>query len=106
MSDIDAVFPDRRNGYALGRDAGGGTHGVAAVQLLALLVLATAGAAHPRVLVGVYIPLIVLAGLGAFFLMDNLSSARNEKGAMRDAIRDKHTWVVSFLYIGTFGSFI
>ena len=36
-----------------------------AVQLVGLLVLATVGADHPRALVAIYIPLIVLAALGA-----------------------------------------
>ena len=31
---------------------------------------------------------------------------RNEKRALRSARRDPHTWVIAFLYIGTFGSFI
>ena len=38
--------------------------------------------------------------------MDNLTPARNEKRAMRDVARDPHTWIMSLLYIGTFGSFI
>ena len=101
------LLPARsEKGWALGLNAGGGNLGVAAVQLLGLLVLATAGAAHPRVLIGIYIPLIVVAALGAYLFMDNLTSAKNDKRAMRDATRDSHTWIISFLYIGTFGSFI
>jgi NNP family nitrate/nitrite transporter-like MFS transporter len=38
--------------------------------------------------------------------MDNIAHVRNEKRAMRAACRDAHTWVISLLYIGTFGSFI
>jgi NNP family nitrate/nitrite transporter-like MFS transporter len=38
--------------------------------------------------------------------MDNLTQATNEKRAMRDVARDPHSWIISFLYIGTFGSFI
>jgi NNP family nitrate/nitrite transporter-like MFS transporter len=38
--------------------------------------------------------------------MDNLTAATNEKRAMRDVCREAHTWIMSFLYIGTFGSFI
>lgn len=38
--------------------------------------------------------------------MDNLTVLRNERRAMRDAVADHHTWVMSALYIGTFGSFI
>jgi NNP family nitrate/nitrite transporter-like MFS transporter len=69
-------------------------------------VLATAGAGRPGLVAGVYIPLIVLAALGSALFMDNLSQARNEKRGMRDATRDPHTWIMSLLYIGTFGSFI
>ncbi|MFG1607561.1 nitrate/nitrite transporter [Actinoplanes sp. NPDC049265] len=106
MANINAFFPDRLKGWALGINAGGGNLGVAAVQLVGLLVLATAGAGRPGLVAGIYIPLIVLAALGSALFMDNLSQARNEKRGMRDATRDPHTWIMSLLYIGTFGSFI
>jgi NNP family nitrate/nitrite transporter-like MFS transporter len=76
------------------------------VQLAGLAVLATAGARHPRVLLAVYVPLIVLAALLCARYMDNLPALRNDRGAMREVARDPHTWVMSLLYIGTFGSFI
>jgi NNP family nitrate/nitrite transporter-like MFS transporter len=106
MANINTFYPDRLKGWALGINAGGGNIGVAAVQLVGLLVLATAGAGHPRLVAGVYIPLIVLATLGAALFMDNLTHVRNDRRAIRDACRDRHTWVMSVLYIGTFGSFI
>ncbi|GAA1879076.1 nitrate/nitrite transporter [Actinomadura bangladeshensis] len=106
MANINAYYPQRLKGWALGVNAGGGNLGVAAVQLAGLLVLATAGADHPRLLAGIYIPLIVLAALAAWFRMDNLARARNDRRAMRDVCRDAHTWIMSVLYIGTFGSFI
>jgi NNP family nitrate/nitrite transporter-like MFS transporter len=106
MSNIDAFYPQRLKGWALGLNAGGGNVGVAAVQLVGLAVLAVAGAGHPRVLLGIYIPLVVLATLLAFSFMDNLTHATNEKRAMRDVSHDPHTWVMCLLYIGTFGSFI
>ncbi|MEV4759826.1 nitrate/nitrite transporter [Micromonospora sp. NPDC049559] len=106
MANINHFYPQRLKGWALGLNAGGGNIGVAAVQLVGLLVLATVGAAYPRLVPGLYIPLIVLAALAAARYMDNLSSATNERGAMREAARDPHSWVVSVLYIGTFGSFI
>jgi NNP family nitrate/nitrite transporter-like MFS transporter len=55
---------------------------------------------------GIYMPLIVVAALGSALFMDNLTQARNEKRGMRDAAREPHTWIMSLLYIGTFGSFI
>ena len=106
MANIDAFYPQRLKGWALGLNAGGGNLGVAAVQLVGLAVLATAGKDHPRVLLAIYIPLILLAAFGALRYMDNLTHATNEKRAMRDVLRSSHTWVISFLYIGTFGTFI
>lgn len=106
MANINAFYPQRLKGRALGLNAGGGNLGVAAVQLVGLLVLATAGLAHPRLLIALYLPLVALAALLAWLTMSNLTSAKNDKRAMRDACRDPHTWVISLLYIGTFGSFI
>jgi MFS transporter, NNP family, nitrate/nitrite transporter len=106
MANINAFYPERRKGWALGLNAGGGNIGVAAVQLVGLAVLAGAGRNHPRLILAVYIPLVVIAVAGAALFMDNLTGATNEKRALRDVGRDAHTWVMSFLYIGTFGSFI
>ena len=75
MTNINAFYPDRLKGWALGINAGGGNLGVPVVQLVGLLVLATLGAEHPRVLVAIYIPLIILAAVGAALFMDNLSQA-------------------------------
>jgi NNP family nitrate/nitrite transporter-like MFS transporter len=68
--------------------------------------MAAAGKGHPRVMLGIYIPVVVIAALCATLFMDNIAHVRNEKRAMRSACRDTHTWIISFLYIGTFGSFI
>jgi NNP family nitrate/nitrite transporter-like MFS transporter len=106
MTNINAFYPDRLKGRALGLNAGGGNLGVAAVQLVGLLVLATAGKGHPRVLIAVYVPLVLIAAVLAASRMDNLTAMKNDKRAMRDVARDPHTWVMSLLYIGTFGSFI
>ncbi|MFC4070936.1 nitrate/nitrite transporter [Actinoplanes subglobosus] len=106
MANINAFYPDRLKGWALGINAGGGNIGVPAVQLVGLLVLATVGAGSPGLVAGVYIPLIVIAAVGSAIYMDNLTQARNEKRGMRDATKEGHTWVMSVLYIGTFGSFI
>jgi NNP family nitrate/nitrite transporter-like MFS transporter len=106
MTNINAFFPERAKGAALGINAGGGNLGVAVVQLVGLLIIATAGTSAPRVLLGVYIPLIVVAIVCAALFMDNLASVRNDTGALAGAARDAQTWILSFLYIGTFGSFI
>ncbi|WP_441251373.1 nitrate/nitrite transporter [Kitasatospora sp. McL0602] len=106
MANINAFYPERLKGWALGVNAGGGNLGVPVVQLLGLSVLATAGAAHPRLVPLVYLPLIVLAALGAALRMDNLTSLRNDRRALREVAREPHSWVMSVLYVGTFGSFI
>ena len=106
MTNINAFYPQRAKGLALGLNAGGGNLGVAAVQLIGLAVLATAGAAHPRLLAGIYLPLIILAAAGAALGMDNLPRPANQFHAVRAACRERHTWIISLLYIGTFGSFI
>jgi NNP family nitrate/nitrite transporter-like MFS transporter len=106
MTNINAFYPHRLKGWALGVNAGAGNLGVAAVQLVGLAVLAVLGVGHPGVVAGVYIPLIVVAALASASYMDNLTQARNERRAMRDATREAHTWIMSVLYIGTFGSFI
>jgi NNP family nitrate/nitrite transporter-like MFS transporter len=106
MTNINAFYPQRRKGWALGLNAGGGNLGVAVVQLAGLAVLSWAGNGHPRLLAGVYLPLIVIGAAGAALWMDNLPRPTERAGAVRAACREPHTWAVSLLYIGTFGSFI
>ncbi|MFV2120345.1 nitrate/nitrite transporter [Streptomyces sp. Act-28] len=106
MTNINAFFPLHRKGWALGLNAGGGNIGVPVVQLAGLAVIGTAGAAHPRIVLGAYIPLIVVAAVCSALFMDNLAPVRNDTGAVREAVRDRHTWIMAFLYTGTFGSFI
>ncbi|WP_329533917.1 NarK/NasA family nitrate transporter [Streptomyces sp. NBC_01450] len=104
MTNINAFFPLRKKGWALGLNAGGGNIGVPVIQLVALAIIGASGG--PRVLLGIYIPLIVVAAVLAAVYMDNIASVKNDTGAAKDAARDAHTWIMSFLYVGTFGSFI
>ncbi|MBB6373643.1 NNP family nitrate/nitrite transporter-like MFS transporter [Pseudonocardia eucalypti] len=106
MANINAFFPEGRKGLALGLNAGGGNLGVAVVQLIGLAVIALTGATRPWLLLAVYIPLIVISAVCAALYMDNLSTMRNDTGAAREAVAQTQTWIMSFLYIGTFGSFI
>ncbi|WP_345944927.1 MFS transporter [Streptomyces albus subsp. chlorinus] len=106
MVNINRFFPEREKGWALGLNAGGGNLGVATVQLLGLLVAATAGAAHPEALPVLFVPALLLAALLAHRRMDNLATGTTDYGAYRAALRDRHCWTVSLLYVGSFGSFI
>jgi NNP family nitrate/nitrite transporter-like MFS transporter len=107
MANINNFYPQRLKGRALGLNAGGGNLGVAVVQIVGALVLLSNGPkTDPRVMLYFYIPLVLLVTALAWTQMDNLSEAKNDKGAMREVARHPHTWIISFLYIGTFGSFI
>jgi NNP family nitrate/nitrite transporter-like MFS transporter len=49
---------------------------------------------------------LAIAVIGAFFFMNNLTSARSTFKDQLAIVGRKHTWVMSYIYIGTFGSFI
>ena len=117
MANISFFYPDRMKGWALGLNAAGGNIGVSTVQLLAPILMgfgifslyqATPTAA------GVYLqnaglmwmlPLAI-AVYGAVRFMNNLTSARSTFKDQLAIVGRKHTWIMSYIYIGTFGSFI
>lgn len=106
MTNINAFYPQRLKGWALAVNAGGGNLGVPVVQLVGLLVIATAGNRQPYWVCAIYLVLLAIAGVGAAIYMDNLQHYRIEIKTMRAVLSEPHTWVISLLYIGTFGSFI
>jgi MFS transporter, NNP family, nitrate/nitrite transporter len=116
MANISFFYPEGRKGLALGLNAAGGNLGVAITQLLVPLVIIVGVPAaavklpehnvHLAYAGVIWLPLIVLAMLCAALFMDSLTQAKSDGSAYRLALREKHTWVMSFLYIGTFGSFI
>jgi NNP family nitrate/nitrite transporter-like MFS transporter len=116
MANISFFYPERKKGWALGLNAAGGNIGVAVTQLLIPLVIIVGVPAalvklptHPVHLAyaGLFwIPFIVLASLCAYFYMDSLTQAKTDTEAYSLAVRNPQTWIMSVLYIGTFGSFI
>ncbi|SUE14730.1 nitrite extrusion protein [Rhodococcus gordoniae] len=106
MTNINAFYPQRLKGWALGLNAGGGNIGVPAVQLIGLLVIATVGNTEPWIVCAVYLVLCAVAALGAALFMDNLGDQKADLRAMGAALKFRDSWIISFLYIGTFGSFI
>src|SRR3954467_65110 len=116
MANISFFYPERRKGFALGLNAAGGNLGVAVAQLLVPLAIIvgvpTAAVKLPEHEVHLayaglmWLPFIVVAALCAWLYMDSLSQARSDKQAYVKALRQPQTWVMSILYIGTFGSFI
>ena len=116
MANISFFYPEGRKGFALGLNAAGGNLGVAVAQLLVPLVIVigvpAAAVAQPVHEVHlayaglVWMPLIVVAAAGAWLRMDSLTQARSDTRSYVAALRHGQTWVMSLLYIGTFGSFI
>ncbi|MBV8785762.1 MAG: NarK/NasA family nitrate transporter [Mycobacterium sp.] len=106
MTNINAFYPVRLKGWALGLNAGGGNIGVPVIQLVGLLVIATAGNRSPQIVCAAYLVLVGLAALGAALFMDNLDNQKSNAAAMLRVMKFSDTWLISFLYIGTFGSFI
>ncbi|OMC14648.1 MULTISPECIES: NarK/NasA family nitrate transporter [unclassified Mycobacterium] len=106
MTNINAFYPQRLKGWALGLNAGGGNIGVAMIQIVGLLVIATAGNRAPHLVCAVYLVLLSLAAVGASLFMDNLTNQRTNGRSMIDVMRYRDSWLIALLYIGTFGSFI
>lgn len=106
MTNINAFYPHRLKGWALGINAGGGNIGVAVIQLVGLLAIAVAGNGAPYWVCAIYLVLLAIAGIGAALFMDNLDQHRIDVTAMRSILSVRDTWMISLLYIGTFGSFI
>jgi NNP family nitrate/nitrite transporter-like MFS transporter len=116
MANISFFYPDGKKGFALGLNAAGGNLGVALTQLVVplIIIVGISGAAVKlpvhQVHLGyaglLFMPFIALAAFGAWRYMDSLTQARTDTTAYKQAIRQPQTWIMSLLYIGTFGSFI
>jgi NNP family nitrate/nitrite transporter-like MFS transporter len=108
MSNITFFYPKREKGWALGLNAAGGNLGAAVAQFVVPIVITIGAAATMNLpLAGwIWVPLIVVAMIGAARYMDNLSSAKADFAGSAAALREPHLWILSVLYIGTFGSFI
>ena len=54
----------------------------------------------------IWVPFIVAATVAAWFGMDNIASVKAGFADQVAIFRHKHQWLMSWLYTGTFGSFI
>ncbi|WP_366658166.1 NarK family nitrate/nitrite MFS transporter [Fodinicurvata sp. EGI_FJ10296] len=121
MANISFFFPKREKGNALALNAGLGNLGVSGLQFAAPLVITAAvfGAigGPPAVDSGdstiwlqnaafIWVPFIVLSSIAAWFGMNDLASAKASFADQAAIFRRKHNWVMCWLYVGTFGSFI
>ena len=124
MANISFFFPKKQKGAALGMNGGLGNLGVSAVQFLAPLAMGAGlfgalGGAPQQAVQGavtkqvwlqnaafLWVPLVAIATALAWFGMDTIAGARASFREQAPMFKRKHTWLMSWLYIGTFGSFI
>lgn len=116
MANINFFYPAAKKGAALGLNAAGGNLGVALIQLLLPVIIggagifglvqASDGGVHLERAAWVYAGLAVVATFAAWRWMDNLGTAVSRPREQLRVVRHRQTWVMAFLYVGTFGSFI
>jgi NNP family nitrate/nitrite transporter-like MFS transporter len=108
LANVNAFYPQHLKGAALAINAGVGNLGVAVIQLVGLLVLATYPFGGHRAaywVCAVYLVLLAFVGIAAALVMDNLDHGI-EVNHMRSILFERDTYVISLLYICTFGSWI
>jgi NNP family nitrate/nitrite transporter-like MFS transporter len=124
MSNISFFFPQSQKGTALGLNAGLGNLGVSVMQFLVPLAITAGvfgalsgdpqscvvnGVARPMWLQNagfIWVPFIVASTLAAWFGMNDVASAKASFADQAIIFRRKNNWLMCWLYLGTFGSFI
>jgi MFS transporter, NNP family, nitrate/nitrite transporter len=117
MTNISFFYPDRMKGWALGLNAAGGNIGVSTVQLFTPILMGWSiinlfqgtpleGGIYIQNAGLMWLLPLAIAVYGAIFYMNNLVTARSTFKDQLAIVGRKHTWIMSFIYIGTFGSFI
>jgi NNP family nitrate/nitrite transporter-like MFS transporter len=124
MANISFFFPKAEKGNALALNAGLGNLGVSVVQFVVPLVI-TAGVfgwfgGEPQTVAGpagpvplwlqnagfVFVPFIAISAFASWFGMNDIASARASFAEQAVIFERRHTWIMCWLYTGTFGSFI
>src|SRR5271167_3538391 len=109
-SNANAFYPHRLKGAALGLAGGIGNLGVPMMQIVGLVVIATVGDRQPFWVCGLYLMLLITAGFGATLSMNNVAQHRVELRRLRvilsAVVSTRDTWLLSLLYLGSYGSFI
>jgi NNP family nitrate/nitrite transporter-like MFS transporter len=116
MANINFFYPADKKGAALGLNAAGGNLGVALIQFLLPVIVGGAGifglvkasesGLNLQRAGWLYAVLAIVAAACAYFFMNNLATAKSRPREQLAVLKQPHTWIMSFLYIGTFGSFI
>lgn len=121
MGNISFFFPKARQGSALGINGGLGNLGVSVMQLIAPLViflpiftfLGVRGVPQPdgsllalTNAAWIWVPLLTVATLAAWFGMNDIGSSKASVVSQLPVLKRLHLWLLSLLYLATFGSFI
>ncbi|MCR3075079.1 NarK family nitrate/nitrite MFS transporter [Salmonella enterica subsp. enterica serovar Mbandaka] len=121
MGNISFFFPKARQGSALGINGGLGNLGVSVMQLIAPLViflpiftfLGVQGVPQPdgsllalTNAAWIWVPLLAVATLAAWFGMNDIGSSTASVSSHLPVLKRLHLWLLSLLYLATFGSFI
>jgi len=124
MSNISFFFPKAEKGNALAINAGFGNLGVSVMQFAVPLVITLGMFAPvfgaPQTIVDkgvesqiwlqnagfVWVPFILASAVAAWLGMNDISSAKASFATQAVVLRRAHNWLMCWLYLGTFGSFI
>ncbi|MBD1577384.1 NarK family nitrate/nitrite MFS transporter [Vibrio sp. S11_S32] len=120
MSNISFFFPKHKQGSALGLNGGLGNLGVSVMQLFAPLAVSmgifsffVSGSQQPDGSMLwlanaplIWVPFIIITTLTAWFGMNDIATAKASISEQLPVLKRPHMWVLSFLYLSTFGSFI
>jgi NNP family nitrate/nitrite transporter-like MFS transporter len=121
MANISFFFPKDQKGTALGLNAGLGNLGVSTMQFLVPLVITAGvfggiGGPPQHTAKGasvwlqnagfVWVPFVAASMVAAWFGMNDIASAKASFREQSIIFKRKHNWIMCWLYVGTFGSFI
>jgi len=124
MANISFFYPKAQQGTALGLNAGLGNLGVSVVQftvpiVITLAVFGALGGEPQTWMKGdatkelwlqnagfFWVPFILAVAVAAWFGMNDLSTAKASFADQSVIFKRKHNWLMCWLYVGTFGSFI
>ena len=121
MANISYFFPKAEKGNALAINAGLGNLGVSLMQFLVPVVITMSlfGALGGQAQTAsdgtqlwmqnagfVWVPLIIAGTLAAWFGMNDILSAKASFAEQSTIFSRAHTWLMCWLYTGTFGTFI
>lgn len=118
MPSTSLFFPKKLQGTALGIQAGIGNFGVSVAQFLIPVVIGIAMVGSSQHFVDkkgekdiflqnaafIWVPFILIGAIAAWFGLRSVPVQANFKEQL-DIFKEKHTWLMTSLYIMTFGSF-